>query len=142
MGNQAESFEDRDPDDHGISEQASQDAKDDAMDRPTVHTNGDTDGMKPSNGTDERDGGEENGGGNPYLQAILPDGGEYDEGGEDENEESTKPSSESPGVGVASSENPGVGVGTAKKKKKTKTKSKSKRGLVTSFRTNYGRYLL
>lgn len=136
MDNQAESFEDGDPDDHGISEQASLDAKDDSNDRPTVHTNGhpngDTNGMKPSNGTEERGGGEENGGGNPYLQAILPDGGEYEDAGVAENQESTKPSDG----------NMSVGVGAVKKKKKTKTKSKSKRGLVTSFRTNDGRNLL
>lgn len=117
MGNQAESFEDGDPDDHAILEQASLGAKDDSNHHPAVHTNGDTDGMKPSNGT------EENGGGNPYLQAILPDGGEYENEGVDENQRSTEPPSG----------NVGVGVGTVKKKKKTKSKSKSKRGLVTSF---------
>lgn len=127
MGNQAESFEDGGAD-HPILEEADLDATHDANGHLAAHTNRDTNPINPINpqhGTGKMEGG------NPHLQAILPNGDQY----EDESEEADQPNTKPPPPPTRNeNENMSVGVGVATKKKKTKSKSKSKRGLVKSNR--------
>lgn len=121
MGNQAECFEDGGTD-HATSDQASLDAKHDADGNLIGHTHGDI--------NEHSHDAEENGQGNADLEAVLPDGGTYEENGEGEGADADRHDTNSPSGNVD--------VGTAKKKKKSKSKSKSKRGLVKPTRTNDG----
>lgn len=127
MGNQAEFFEDGGVE-RDILEEAGLDAKDDPNRHLTRHTNGHLNGVKPQHDADE------NGTGNPALQAILPNGELYEDEGLDvaplRTNAPRENANENEGETIGENMVENMGVGLGKKKRKSKSKSKSKRGLV------------
>lgn len=134
MGNQAESFEDDDGGaDHDILEDARPDATHDSNGHLAGQTNPDANGITPQHDSEEMEGG------NPHLQALLPNGDKYEDEGGEADQPHTKPPpplNENKNENKNGNETTSVGVGVAKKKKKTKSKPKSKRGLVKPNRNH------